>query len=178
MNIDKAQTGALQLPCLVDAETAAALALNEDAKQSRQLVREIRKEEQQQRLELMRQAASKLREMASKAIGSAVWQGVAGLASAACSMAGAFKGGQAEKIWKSAAGFAGAQAQIDPFAIQSKLLEADRAELDARAEAAGNRASEAGDLESEARRLQDSAGQLMQKANDARHAAMMAALRG
>ena len=69
MIIEKNQGAPLQLSGPVDAETAATLALNLDAKQSRQLAREMRKEEQQERLELMRQAAGKLREMASKAIG-------------------------------------------------------------------------------------------------------------
>ena len=176
--IEKAQGMSLQVGGLVDAEAAAAIALNEDAKQSRQLAREMKKQEQQERLDLMHQAADKLREMASSAIGSAIWQGVAGLASAACSMVGAFKTGRAEKIWNAAGGFAGATGRIDPFDVQSKFLAVDKQELETRAEAAGNRASEQGDLESEARRLEDSAGQLLQKANEARHAAAMAALRG
>jgi hypothetical protein len=167
------------LGCAVDSETAAALALHEDARQSRQLAREMRKEEQQQRLELMRQAAAKLRDLASKALGSAIWQGVAGVASAVCSMAGALNDTtRGQGMLDAGSKLFGAAVHFDPFTIQSRSLEADKAELDARAEAAGNRASEAGDLESEARRLQDSAGQLLQKASEARHAAMMAALRG
>jgi len=178
---------------IVDAEAMAALALHEDAKQSRQLAREIRRDAQQGRLELARQAASKLREMAGSAIGSAVWQGVAGLASAACSAASAVTGYQAataatgadratldlsSRLWDVGAKLAQLGGHIDPANLQSQFLAVEKQELEAQAEAAANRAQEQTDVESESRRLEDSAGQLLQKANDARHAANMAALRG
>jgi hypothetical protein len=177
--------------CL-EADSLAALAMREHAKQSRQMAREMRKEEQAQRVELMRQAAAKLREMASSAIGSALWQGVAGLASAACGAVSAGRGFKAETcrsgnvpaaglklsagIWNVAGKLSELNGRLDPLALHSQSLSADKQRLEADAEACGQRAGEQGDFESEARRLEQSAGELLQKAGEARHAARMAAI--
>lgn len=92
------------LSCCLDPEAMAAIALQEDAKTSRKMAREARKDAQRDKIVMMRQAAAKLREMASNAIGSAIWQGVAGMASAACSAVGAVSTFRGEQLKLAAEG--------------------------------------------------------------------------
>jgi hypothetical protein len=179
-------------PCAcADSELAAALALQQDARLSRQMAREARKDEQRDRIEHMRQAAAKLREMASSAVASAIWQGVAGLAGTACSAAAAVQVHQAAPLQsveaankKLSAGLTEVGARlcdlagrVEPFGLQSQRHAADKQELEVQAESAAQRAQEQGDFESEAGRFEQAAAQILQKTGDALHAARMAALR-
>lgn len=179
-------------PCAsADTELAAALELHQDARLSRQMAREARKDEQRDRIEHVRRAAAKLREMASSAVVSAIWQGVAGLAGAACSAAAAVQAHQAAplqgveaankklsaRLTEAGARLCDVAGRVDPFALQGQRPAADKQQFEVEAEAAAQRAQEQGDFESEARRLEQAAAQILQKAGDARHAARMAALR-
>lgn len=191
----------------LDAAGMAALALAEDARESKKMVQEARKDAQRDKIDHMRQAAAKLREMASCALGSAILQGAIGLASAACSAASAVSGYRASQldlavkttehpelakkfhelaarrtltarlVGETIPGLLGVAKSVDPFHLQSQNLSADKAEIDVRAEVDGQRAQEQSDFESEARRLEQAAAQQLQKLGESRHAIALAALK-
>jgi hypothetical protein len=161
------------LPAVADLDLAAAAAItaHEELRQSERTARDERREAQRERLQLIQQAADKLREMAHLTFGSGLWQGLLGAGGAICGLSD----GRWAQLGKR---LVEASVHCDPLSISRGYREVDKQLLEARAEEAGNRAQQHGDAESEARRLQASAGALLQKVHEARRAAALAALKG
>lgn len=190
----------------MDLATRAAVLLKEDAQKSQEMARTLKRSAQKDKVDLMRRAADKLREMAGDVLGSAIFQGAAGLASAACQLGAGVKGlkaealksgssmtklaEQAERMTRLArqaeraalvcsvsAKSIDAASSFDGFAIDKEHRAIQKQELETEAEVAGNEAQDQGDAESEAKRLGDSATGLAQKLGDSLHAAALAATR-
>ncbi len=167
-----------------DLATKAAITIHEDAQKSQEMARTARREAQEDRIELMHQAADKLREMASNVLGSGFFQGLTGLAATVSSACAGFDYQSlpkdltlGEKIAAGAEKGFNVLSKVDGFDIQKQYHAVEKQELETSAEVAGNQAQEKGDLEAEARRLKDSASNQLEKMNDARHAATMASIR-
>lgn len=174
-------------PTFESTAQAALTALEQDTQQSREIARERRRDAQQREVDQLRQAAAKLHEMADNAVSSGWFQGIVGSVGAACQFAGAFMIKDAankaaiESRWLVGAirgGGAAAQTlcAIDPYQIDSKHLEAERADCDIGAKVASDRAHNAGDVEQEARRreqkLDDMRQQLLRVEDETRRASL------
>jgi hypothetical protein len=175
----------------LNAESAVAVVATKDAQENRKQARARRRNAQQDRIDHMKEAASKLRDMADNSL----YQGILKATPALCDIASkavdklamaadaAGAGGTIDTGMAKAAIGAVAQAAnvvntIDPFGIINKYKEAEKGSLDAAAEVAQQRVQSASEDASEAQRLQGSMTSLMEKMQESRQAARMAAIKG
>ncbi|MBW2536989.1 MAG: hypothetical protein JRI55_36220 [Deltaproteobacteria bacterium] len=156
------------------AEARAAMALLQDAWQSRRAASATRRAAQQDRLCLLRQAARKLRGVADKTLLSGLYRCSLGALATVARVDAAVGNSAADRLMSQAAARAcDAAAGVDPFADAARRDEHARARLDLQAERASHRSAEAGDALGHARRLQADVLASLQKIDDARHRATM-----
>jgi len=166
--IDRSRPANPMLAALcADAGTAAAILMHEDARQSKQMNRTLRREAQHDRIELMKQAADKLREAAGDALWSGIVKGALGLAAAAA------KWKKKEALYRAF----DAGSAVDTFGALQQRASVEKQELETRAEVAGNQAQEHGEDESEATRRMASAVEQLRGCLDAQQRVAAAALR-
>jgi hypothetical protein len=205
MKIESRPSNPSSLLATTDSATAAAILAREDARKTAELARASREQAQQSHVAAMKRAADKLREMAGDALGSALWQGLSGVASAALSAwsaasdfqsktmslaAGGMKKGAAQaelaasNVLRRNAEWIGASAsaasglgRCDPFAVSQQQKAVQKQELDAQGQIEAYVAQAEGETCSEAQRLEGSLTQLVQKIDEARHSAILSSLR-
>ena len=168
-----------------DAAATAMMIAARDAQKACEEARAARHAAQRDRVQLLRRAADKLRDMATKARGSGVLQGVLGLASTGLSLCGRLKQIDGSVAMKTARdpvqALAGARAcksavmfetsgktldafaKFDPLVVSRLQDEAAKRELEIAAERAAGRVQEANDRASEGSRLQTSMARQLQK---------------
>ena len=153
--------------------------MTEDLATERDAARTLRHDERQERLAKMNAAAAKLDEVADDTIGSAVLQGVVGLAAAAASVYGEAcvrfspNGEELRGVENAFARYRGAYAPagqtlqaLDPLRWEQAADQADKAKLDVQAEAARGREEDAAERASALERHRDSATGELRRALD------------
>jgi uncharacterized protein YlxW (UPF0749 family) len=160
-------------------ETMAMIAAVKDARETRREAQKARSAARQDRIQLMQNAADKLREIADKTRASGLWRGLLTIGSAACTAGSSLANSDtAAKLWQSGGTCMQGVAAMDPYAAQGKMLEADKMDIQTRAENRQDQVERASDRLAESKRIEQSIKQQMQKAAEARHSAAMAAARG
>jgi hypothetical protein len=157
----------------MDPEARAAVMGLKDAQKMKQEGRKTRRQAQRDQITHMKRSAEKLRDMADMKLAKGIVSGVVAATSFVAAVSGAGKGVM-DKIDRGVK----ILDKADPFGIATGYMEADKAEIDAGATAAGQHADNAGDDVKEGARQQESMTRLMEKVLDARHAARTAALKG
>jgi hypothetical protein len=181
MKINRNTSHSLPLEA-VSAETQAAALAHRDAQKSKRESRKTRREAQKAQIKHMKESADKLREMADQTLYNGILKcgsylaGLAAEGTKATPTAAGEKGteGTLHKGCKYSAIALKALENLNYFGYKKETLAADKAEIDAYAEAAGHNAKNAGDDVGDARRLEGSMINLMQKMHDSRQAALRA----